>query len=158
MIPMKTFFLLTLLSLFTSNDDRFNIVEDVLHFMEISENGAPITSESCLNNPVFKTTKISIEPKEIIKGQSIKIKVGGVMLQDTQVNKLHLVTYFNGEVIFTDNVDKKNVPVKKGTLYSYDYEAAVPAFTPSGKWEIFLHLQDPSGKDLNCLKASFTMT
>ena len=118
--------------------------------------GAPVTTEECMNPQIFKPVKITIDPTEIIKGQSIKIKVIGAMLSDQVVNKLHLDTFYNGATIYTNDVDKKNVAIKKGNWF-YDYEAAVPTFTPSGKWEIFIYIINDKQEKIHCLKAMFTM-
>ena len=128
----------------------------LLNFLADVKGGAPITTENCLDTSIFKSIKITVDPTEIIKGQSIRIKVVGVMLSDQIVNKLHLDTFYNGAVIYTQDVDKKNVLVKKGN-YGFDYEAAVPTFTPSGKWEIFVYLLNDKQEKLSCLKALFTM-
>ena len=128
----------------------------ILKFLADVKNGAPITVESCQENPIFKSTKIVVDPTEIIKGQNIRFKVVGVMLSDQIVNKMHLDTFYNGAVIYTADVDKKNAPVKKGT-YGYDYEASVPTFTPSGKWEIFIYLLNDKMDKLSCHKATFVM-
>jgi hypothetical protein len=128
----------------------------ILKFLADAKNGAPITVEGCQENPIFKSTKIVVDPTEIIKGQNIRFKVVGVMLSDQIVNKMHLDTFYNGAVIYTTDVDKKNAPVKKGT-YGYDYEASVPTFTPSGKWEIFIYLLNDKLEKLSCHKATFVM-
>jgi hypothetical protein len=131
----------------------------LLKFLEASQmlnEGSPITLEACPDQTFFKPTRTTVTPTEVQKGQSIRMKVMGVFLQDVVVGKLHLDTYYNGGVIFTDNVDKGNTPQKKGT-YAYDYEASVPTFVPSGKWEILVTLLSDKDEKLSCLKASFEM-
>jgi hypothetical protein len=128
----------------------------LLNFLADVKGGAPVSIESCQDKPIFQSTKITVDPTEIIKGQNISIKVVGVMLSDQVVNKLHLDTYYNGSVIYTADVDKKNAPVKKGP-YGYNYEASVPTFTPSGKWEIFIYLLNDKQEKLSCQKATFNM-
>ena len=118
--------------------------------------GSPVSVEPCEDVGLFKVTRMTVDPTEIQKGQSIRIKVMGVFLQDVIVNKLHLETMYNGGVIFTDNIDKGNTPQKKGT-YAYDYEASVPTFVPSGKWEIFVNLLNDKEEKLSCVKANFEM-
>ena len=128
----------------------------LLNFLADVKGGAPITIESCQDKPIFQSTKMVAEPTEIIKGQSINFKVVGVMLSDQIVNKIHLDTFYNGSVIYTQDIDKKNAPVKKGP-YGYTYENSVPTFTPSGKWEIFIYLLNDKQEKLSCQKATFVM-
>jgi hypothetical protein len=118
--------------------------------------GSPVSVEPCEDTGLFKITRMTVDPTEIVKGQSIRIKVLGVFLQDVTISKLHLDTLYNGGVIFTDNVDKGNTPQKKGT-YAYDYEASVPTFVPSGKWEILINLLNDKEEKLSCVKATFEM-
>ncbi len=125
-------------------------------FLAQVKDGQPVKVEQCLDNPTFKPSQITVDPPAIVKGKSIKINVLGVMLSDQIVAKLHLDTYLNGAVIYNADVDKKNQQVPKG-MYKYDYEASVPTFTPSGNWEIYVHLLSSSGVELNCIRASFTM-
>jgi len=131
----------------------------LLNFLNESKmflSGVPVTTDSCLDNPAFKSTKITIDPPELVKGQSIRIKVVGALLNDQTISKLHLETFYNGGSIYKDDVDKGNTLVKKG-MYGYDYEASVPTFTPSGKWEIHVYLVNDKGENLSCLKCMFTM-
>ncbi len=131
----------------------------LLKFLEdtkILGEGAPISIESCGEQTRFKPTRITVDPTEVQKGQSIRIKIVGVFLQDVVVKNLSLETFYNGGVIFTDNVDKGNTPQKKGT-YGFDYEASIPTFVPSGMWEIFVNLLDDKEEKLSCVKASFEM-
>jgi hypothetical protein len=123
-------------------------------FLGLQDAGYPVTITDCMENPVFKITQKVVDPPSMIKGQSIKIKAGGVMMQDVVVQKLHLDTFFNSKVIYTADVDKKNVEVKKGK-WAFDYEASVPTFTPSGHWEIFIYIVSKDNTNLNCLKATF---
>jgi len=123
-------------------------------FLALTGDGYPVTLSDCMENPTFKVTQKVVDPPTLIKGQGIKIKVGGVMVQETIVSKLHLDTYFNGKVIYTNEVDKKNVTVPKGK-WGYDYEASVPTFTPSGHWEIFIYIVDGSANNISCVKAVF---
>lgn len=120
----------------------------------VGEDGYPVTVEDCLDNPTFKPTQRVVDPPNLVKGKSIRIKIGGVMLQDVVLSKLHLDTFYNGKTIYTDDVDKKNLAIKKGR-WAYDYEASVPTFTPAGHWEIRLYLVDTDNKNLSCLKATF---
>jgi len=76
------------------------------------------------------------------------------MIQDQIVQKIHLDTYFNGKVIYTQDVDKKNLEVKKGK-WAFDYEASVPTFTPAGHWEIFIYVVNNENANLSCIKAIF---
>lgn len=123
-------------------------------FLALGEEGYPVTVSDCMENPIFKITQKVVDPPTLIKGQSIKIKAGGVMIQDEIVKKIHLDTYFNGSVIYTNDVDKKNLGVKKGK-WAFDYEASVPTFTPAGHWEIFIYVVDKDNNNLSCLKAVF---
>ena len=123
-------------------------------FLGLGDEGYPVTVSDCLENPVFKITQKVVDPPTLIKGQSIKIKAGGVMTQDEVVQKIHLDTYFNGKVIYTNDVDKKNLEVKKGK-WAFDYEASVPTFTPAGHWEIFVYIVDKANNNISCIKAVF---
>jgi len=123
-------------------------------FLALAGDGYPVTLGDCMDSPTFKPTQKVVDPPALIKGNSIKIKVGGVMVQETVVNKLHLDTYFNGKVIYTNDVDKKNITVPKGK-WAYDYEASVPTFTPSGHWEIFIYIVDDKQNNISCVKAMF---
>lgn len=123
-------------------------------FLALAGDGYPITLSDCMENPSFKVTQKVVDPPALIKGQGIKIKVGGVMVQETVISKLHLDTYFNGKVIYTNDVDKKNTLVPKGK-WAYDYEAAVPTFTPAGHWEIFIYVVDGKATNISCIKAVF---
>ena len=124
-------------------------------FLAVVGDGYPITLGECSqDNPIFKVTQKAVDPPALIKGQGIRIKVGGVMTQDTVVSKLHLDTFFNGKVIYTNEVDKKNAAVPKGK-WAYDYEASVPTFTPAGHWEIFIYIVDNNQKNISCIKAMF---
>lgn len=118
--------------------------------------GSPVSAESCDDIGVFRLTRMIIDPETVEKGQSIRIKVLGVFLQNVILKKLHLETFYNGGVIFTDDVDKGNTEQSEGT-YAYDYEASVPTFVPSGHWEIFLHLLNEKEEKLSCVKVSFDM-
>lgn len=122
-----------------------------------TDGGAPVSLSDCMDNPVYIITNKKVDPTEIIKGQSIKIKVAGVMKEEVHVQKLHLDTYYNGGVIYQDNVDKQNQLVAKSGRFIYEYEASVPTFTPSGKWEIFIYLVNSENVNISCLKAEFTM-
>lgn len=123
-------------------------------FLGLGDDGYPVSISDCMENPVFKITQKVVDPPTLIKGQSIKIKAGGVMIQDEIVQKIHLDTYFNGKVIYTNDVDKKNLEVKKGK-WAFDYEASVPTFTPAGHWEIFVYVVDKNNTNLACIKAVF---
>lgn len=123
-------------------------------FLALAGDGYPIILTDCMENPSFKVTQKVVDPPALIKGQSIKMKIGGVMLQDTVVSKLHLDTYFNGKIIYTNDVDKKNVAIPKGK-WAYDYEASVPTFTPAGHWEIFIYIVDDKATNISCVKAVF---
>jgi hypothetical protein len=126
--------------------------------MLVTAGGSPIVLSNCLDDPIYVITNKKVDPAEIVKGQSIKIKVAGAMKVDTKVQKLHLDTYYNGGIIYQDNVDKKNELVPKGGKYIYEYEASVPTFTPSGKWQIFLYLVNSENVNISCLKAEFSMS
>jgi hypothetical protein len=119
------------------------------------KDGAPVTLEQCLDDPVFEITKMVVTPDSVIKGQNIKIKVMGIMTTQQTVSKLHLDTFYNGKTIYTDNVDKGSSVVEG--VYTYDYEASVPTFTPAGKWEIYVYLLNTADEKLSCVKAAFTM-
>lgn len=121
----------------------------------LKEDGFPVTSSVCMEEKVFKKTQLTIDPSSIQKGKSIKIKVVGAMLQASTVQKLHLDTYYNGGVIFTADVDQKNVEVKKGSMWGYNYEASVPTFTPAGKWEIFVYVINSANEKIHCVKCEF---
>lgn len=118
--------------------------------------GYPVTISDCTSETKarMKITQMKVSPTEVIKGKDIGIKVKGVMLEDQVVQKIHLDTYFNGGVIFQDNVDKGNTQVKKG-VYAFDYNASVPTFTPSGKWEIRVWLVNDANDNIACVKAEF---
>ena len=118
--------------------------------------GSPVSAESCDDIGVFRMTRMIIDPTTVEKGQSIRMKVLGIFLQDVVLKKIHLETFYNGGVIFTDDVDKGNSPQSQGS-YAYDYEASVPTFVPSGHWEIFLHLLNEKDEKLSCIKVSFDM-
>jgi hypothetical protein len=140
-------------------DKDFTFTEQTLGFLEdikVKAAGAPVNVSQCLDKPILQITKMTVDPKEIIKGSDIRIKVVGIMLSEQTVSKLHLDTYYNNDVIYTEDVDKKNVVVKKGT-YGFDYTASVPSFTPAGNWEIFLNLLNAAGDTLSCVKATFIM-
>jgi len=126
-------------------------------FLGLGDDGYPVTISDCLENPIFKITQKVVNPPTLVKGQSIKIKAGGVMTQDEVLQKIHLDTYFNGKVIYTNDVDKKNFEVKKGK-WAFDYEASVPTFTPAGHWEIFMYIVNKDGTNLSCIKAVFDST
>ncbi len=128
--------------------------ENLSTFLTLVGDGYPVSLSECMENPIFKISQKVVDPPELIKGQGIKIKVGGVMVREIVVSKLHLDTFFNGKVIYTNDVDKKNVTVPKGK-WAYDYEASVPTFTPAGHWEIFIYIVDGSGTNISCIKASF---
>ena len=128
-------------------------VQYLENFLAATESGIPITLEECLDNPTFHIAKLTHDPDQLIKGQNIKISVKGTMLSDQDVDKLHLDTYLNGAIIFQDNVSKKG-KVAKGP-WAYDYEASVPSFTPSGKWEINVVILNSNQEKLSCVKATF---
>lgn len=124
-------------------------------FLALGDDGYPVTLGECLDSPTFKIVQKGVVPSKLIKGQSIKILVAGVMTQDVVVQKIHLDTYFNGNVIYTAEVDKKNVEVKKGK-WNYDYEASVPTFTPNGDWIIKVFVVDKNNANLSCIQAAFS--
>lgn len=113
-----------------------------------------ITSKLCLEDPIFFHTKIQITPTKLAKGEPIRIKAAGAMKTDINLQKIHLETYYNGETIFVDNVEKHNQKVKKGAFF-YEYEASVPAFVPAGTWKILLTLVDQENRTLSCLQVDF---
>jgi len=98
---------------------------------------------------------MAVTPDSIIKGQSIKIKVMGIVTTEQTLSKLHLDTMYNGQSIYTDNVDKASAVVKG--IYTYEYEASVPTFTPAGNWEIYIYLLNSAEEKLSCVKAMFTI-
>lgn len=149
----------TILCNFESNEfDSLYESDGPQGFLKMLETagGSPVITSSCLDDPIYVITNKKVDPAEIVKGQSIKIKVAGVMKVDTKVQKLHLDTFYNGGVIYQDNVDKKNELVPKGGKYIFEYEASVPTFTPSGKWEIFIYLVNSENVNISCLKAEFS--
>jgi hypothetical protein len=136
--------------------DIFQMQKDgtIKNFLQLKDDGFPVTTELCMDNPTFKITQKAVQPASIIKGGSIRIIAGGVMVNDQVVQKIHLDTYFNGAVIYTQEVDKKNVAVPKGK-WQWDYEASIPSFTPSGHWEIFIWIINDKNEKISCLKGIF---
>ncbi len=126
---------------------------------ETAQEGSPVTLANCddADHPaVYVITRQLVTPPEIIKGSSINIKVLGKMLSAKSVDKLDLVTLYNGSSIYTDQkVLTKDVG--EGEQFMWTYDASVPTFCPSGNWEIFMRLMDKEGTQLSCLKAMFTM-
>ena len=126
----------------------------IKNFLQLKDEGFPVETSLCMDNPTFKITQKAVQPPNLIKGKSIRIIAAGVMIKDQNVQKIHLDTYFEGKVIYTQDVDKKNVKVPKGK-WQFDYEASVPAFTPSGHWEIFLNVVNDANENISCIKATF---
>jgi hypothetical protein len=134
------------------------LFDNSLNFLQLGgDDGYPVTLDLCMDNPVFKVTQKAVQPPNVIKGKSIRIIVAGIMTKDQVVQKIHLDTYFNGKVIYNAEVDKKNVSVPKGK-WQYDYEASVPAFTPSGHWEIFINIVNDANENISCVKGIFDTT
>ena len=155
-------FVITLSIVFTQHSTGmlFDIVQTqkdgtIQNFLALKDDkGYPVSVDMCMDKPTFKVTQKAVQPPNLIKGKSIRIIIGGVMIKDEVIQKLHLDTYFEGKVIYTQDVDKKNTKVARGK-WNFDYEASVPAFTPSGKWEIFMYLINAADEQIACIKCSF---
>ena len=126
----------------------------IKNFLGLKDAGYPVTVSLCMDKPTFKITQKAVQPPNIIKGKSIRIIAGGVMIKEQVISNLHIDTYFEGKVIYTQDVDKKNTKVPRGK-WQFDFEASVPAFTPSGKWEIFMYLVNDAGEHASCIKCTF---
>jgi len=117
--------------------------------------GFPITISDCLKGSVLQLVNIKVVPTELTKGKPISMKAQGVLKEDRDVSNLHIEAFYNGEVIFKNDVDK-TAHVNKGP-YSFAYDNNVPTFTPAGKWETYVYLM--GGKDktekLACILATF---
>ena len=159
MNSIKTFILFLAITTIFCHFELENSYDEEGDFLKMltTQGGSPVELSSCLDNPTFIILNKKVDPTEIMKGQSIKIKVLGQMKEQTTVQKLHLVTLYNDGVIFEDNVDKKNEVVPKGGKYIYEYEASVPTFTPAGEWNIYLYLVNSENVNVSCLKAHFSM-
>lgn len=131
---------------------------DVTQFLDtdLGLTGSPISISVCCDEKRFQYLKSVLKPEEIIKGGEILFKVQGVALEAMTVKKLHLVTKYNGADIFTDNKSIEKT-LTEGQKLTYDYTAAIPSFTPSGSWDIYLYLQDDKEIEIHCLKAHFDM-
>ena len=153
-------FALAITSIFTQHSGKLFDLNEIYAqgslkaFLGLGEDGFPLIVSDCLENPIFKITQKIVDPPNIVKGGSIKIKVGGVMIHDEIIQKLHFDTFFNGNIIYAYDVEKKNLEVKKGK-WAFDYEASVPTFTPSGHWEIFVYVVNKDNDKLSCIKAVF---
>jgi len=125
-------------------------------FLEDVRGGAPVTLKTCDDQEtIYQITKMAVIPPEIIKGESLKMKILGTMKSEQELEKLTIDTNFNGSPIYNENV-KKDETVKIGT-YIFEHSAAVPTFTPSGNWEIIMKLLNKNGDELCCLRATFEM-
>ena len=149
------FFAITLTFIITQETGI--LFQEPINFLQLGDDGYPVTLDLCMDNPIFKVTQKAVQPPTIIKGKSIRIIVAGVMINDQVIQKLHLDTLFNGNKIYTAEVDKKNIKVAKGK-WQYDYEASVPAFTPSGHWEIFMYIVNDKNENISCVKGIFDTT
>jgi hypothetical protein len=151
---------ITLSSILTQDSGvLFDIIQmqkdgTIRNFLQLKDDGYPVSTELCMENPTFKITQKAVQPASIIKGGSIRVIAGGLMIKDQVIQKIHLDTYFNGQVIYTQEVDKKNVSVPKGK-WQWDYEASIPSFTPTGHWEIFFWIINDANEKISCLKGIF---
>ena len=81
-----------------------------------------------------------VTPPEIELGQDVTLKSQVLAMKKLSIQKLKLITKYNGSDIFTDEWDllKKLNDLKN----SFILTSSVPSFTPTGEWDIYLHLVD----------------
>ena len=118
-------------------------------------NGYPVNLEICDDQSNLKVLKNKVTPPEIEWGQDVTLKSQVLAMKKLSIQKLKLITKYNGSDIFTDERDFVK-EVEESEKFVYTYTASVPSFTPAGEWDIYLHLVDADGNKLSCLKAHFT--
>lgn len=119
----------------------------------VTSTGFPITISDCMEGSVLQLTNILVEPKELTKGKPISMRAEGVFTEEKDVVNLHVDAFYNGSVIFKNDVDKPSHQTVGE--YSFAYDNNVPTFTPSGHWETFVYVIGKGGEKLACIKATF---
>jgi hypothetical protein len=151
--------ILTLSTIFTDDDTGLVSLEQSYlqeTFLEPSYR-IHVEVEKCetVANSSFETIQIKLDPPEIIRYNSYKCIVNGMMLREETVKNLEIKTFLDGNIIIEDTVNKGSVKIKEGP-YSFIYEAAVPWYTPAGNWDIFVYLVNSKDENIACIKMSFS--
>ena len=47
----------------------------IKNFLELKDEGFPVTISDCMDSPIFRVTQKAVQPPNLIKGSSIKIIV-----------------------------------------------------------------------------------
>ena len=153
---MKT--IISLILLITISCQLKGKLFDVEQFLSkdiIDMNGYPVNLEICDDQSIIKTLENKVVPPELELGADVTLKSKVKALKKVSIKQLKLLVQYNGVDIFSDLRDYiKDVEVDE--TFVYTYTASVPAFTPAGKWDIFINLVDSDEKNVTCLKASFT--
>jgi len=118
-----------------------------------NKSNVPVVSDCNTQPSIFKVAKTNIVPNAIEKGTQIKMKVIGAMMQEVNVDKVHLEVYLNTNIFFQQDLDKKG-SVKKG-LYSYDFEVSIPTFAPDGAFMTKFILMSDKNEVLACTQMNF---
>jgi len=113
----------------------------------------PIVIKDCLPGSILQLVNIKVKPTELIKGKPISMLAAGVLKEERDITNLHIEAYYEGNIIFKNDVDRKE-HANKGP-YNFSYNNDVPTFTPSGHWETYVWLIGAGDEKLACIEATF---
>lgn len=151
---MKAIFLIPLLVLGFCTKPSFHLKK---FSPEEADNGAKITVKICMDETLFKVTRYVVEPQEIIKGDSLSIKVQGEALEPMTIVNLHISTKLNGFEIFVDDKPQEGDPLEEGDKFEWTYTAYVPTIVPPGAWDVYATLITDKGETVSCLLVHWDM-
>ena len=120
--------------------------------------GFPIAIKDCLPGSVLLLNNIKVVPTELTKGKPISMKAAGVFKAARDVKSLHVEAWYNGGIIFKNDIDKTG-HANPGP-YNFSYDNNVPTFTPAGHWETYVYLYGGADgtEKLACIVATFDTT
>ena len=130
-------------------------VEQFLSKDIIDMKGYPVNLKVCDDQSIIKVLQNKVVPPEIDLGSDVTLKSKVQAMKKVSIKQLKLLVKYNGDDIFSDLRDYiKDVEVDE--TFVYTYTASVPAFTPAGKWDIYINLVDSDENNVSCLQATFT--
>ena len=138
-----TFFLILLIATFCKTGK----------FLSTSNDGSPLTF-TIIEENICQITRYQAKPDSIIPGDSLEFKMQFSALQEIYIKELFLDTLNNGVSLYTDSfaIDKTYAIGEKDVV---GFTVGIPAFCPSGSWDIYLYLKDGDGNNAAILLAHF---
>merc|ERR1712096_525925 len=158
---MKAFVLVLAVLSVSCQTEKY--IEETLKFLggNLRDDPGKVIISECMENAPLQLSADKVTPEVIVKGEDINIKVIGTMIQDAEMDKLHVITYFTGKS--KSKLDERDGAIEQkkvaaGEDYHYEFTAPVPKIVPIGLFEIFMNLLAKDGTQLQCLKATFQTT